>query len=209
MARGRATGADVRGLSLAGFVAAVAFVAAGCGGGDDGDAAADPPPTTTTTVADTTTTTENPWTPEEQEVIDAHEAAMDASLEAAEGPKPDPDYVALAETHTGDRLKQESTTIEAMVLNGTAFRFPDDKVHKVTYESVTFDEAYGVEIAYLEVCTVTNLEEYVVETDVVLSRSGLRTTTATLTFHRVDGQWKVAETEHHDTQEGEAECVFD
>lgn len=196
---------------MAGLVAAVALVAAGCGGGDDGDAAADPPPTTTTTVADTTTTTENPWTPEEQEVIDAHEAAMDASLEAAQGPKPNPDHPALEETYTGERLGQEASGLEAMVLNKTAIRFPDDEdpIYETTVHSVAFDKVDGVEVAYLKVCTTTNWEDFAVATGKTLSRSGLRTIKTKRTFDRVDGAWKVAESEHHGTEEGEVECEFD
>lgn len=202
----------------AAVLAASALVAAGAVGAavllpdrDDEEVATKEPSTTMTTVVETTTTTESPWSPEEQEVIDAHEAAMDASLEAAEGPEPDPEHPELGETYTGERLGQEASGLEAMVLNRTAIRFPEneDPIYETTVHSVSFDEAAGVEIAYLKVCTTTNWEDFSVETGRSLSRSGLRTIKITETFHKVDETWKAAELEHHETEDGEVECAFD
>lgn len=187
--------------------------------GDDDDVeVVEPPPTTeapttteaTTTTAPTTTTTTttpSPWTPEQQEVIDAYEAAIEASHAASE--IPDSEHPDLTATHTGEELDSRVLEIEILESNERIRRFPEDSVYEKEILSVTFDEVEGTDVAYVDTCTVTDDEEVSGRTGNVLPNlGGVRTIEARNTMHNVDGTWKFALIEG-EREEGLALCALD
>jgi hypothetical protein len=124
--------------------------------------------------------------------------------------EPDPEHPGLEETHTGYELSSRVIEIERMVSNETFGQFPDDSVYSVEVRSVSFDHAEDVEMAYLDVCTVTDRQEVSRRTGQVLPRTeGVRTIEATGVMHLVDGIWKLAEYEDGSSQEGIAGCAVD
>lgn len=194
------------------MVAALLLIATACG--DDDETATEEPTTTeeTTTTAETTTTTESPWSPKEQEVIDAHETSIEAYEEAAAPPEPDPEDPDIKQHFTDWELDEAVASLEILVHNGTARRYPpdEDPVAELEVQSVTFDEKDGMEVAYLDVCAISNIETVVLSTGKALPRTeGVTTTSVTRELHKVDGVWKVADREQHELEEGERECAFE
>lgn len=189
-------------------LAAVLF--AGCGGGgDDREAAADEAERSTTTTAPAeTATTLSARQQEEQAVREAHEAAVQARIDSAAPPNPDPDLPALAETHTGLMLEQWKNTTTGLQLNGFAIRYPANSQHRSEIESVSFEEVEGQQVAYLEVCTVDDGERIAVATGEVLS-SGVITVQAREAMRKENGVWKVAERQENSVDEGVAGCAAD
>lgn len=183
---------------------------AGCGGGgDDRPAAANERQrTTTTAAAGETTTTLSARQREEQAVIQAHEAAVQARIDSAAPPTPDPDLPSLAETHTGVMLEQWKGSMTALRHNGFAIRYPTNSQHRNEVEEVTFDEIDGQQVAYVEVCTVDDGERFGVTSGEVLS-SGVRTIQATEAMRKEGGVWKVAEVRENQRWDGVAGCAVD
>jgi hypothetical protein len=197
-----------RGAVLAGLGLWVGLLS-GCSGGEDRPAAADEAQSTTTTAAPAeTTTTLSATQREEQAVRDAHAAAVQARMDSAAPPNPDPELPTLAETHTGLMLDQWKNTTTGLQLNGFAIRYPEGSQHRSEVESVTFDEVNGQQVAYLDVCTVDDGERIDVASGEVLS-SGVITIEATEAMQKVDGVWKLAERQENTVSEGVTGCAAD
>src|SRR5689334_3384372 len=109
----------------AGFgLTAVVALAVACSGPADPVAA---PTGTPILPASATTaahgTTRPRWSPEQQEVVDAYRAAVDAELQAAL--KSDPELPALVNTHDGAALDDLRNQVRAQQSAGQRTRLPD------------------------------------------------------------------------------------
>lgn len=182
-------------------VAPLLVALAACSGDDDPRAAADERETTTT---GETTTTLSAREQEEQAVIAAHEAASQARADSAANP--DPANPVIPQTHSGLMLDRWRETLTGLQNNGFAIRYPPNSQYRTEVESVTFDEANGQEVAYLQVCSVDDGERYGQTSGVVLS-SGLRTVQLTEAMVKEDGVWKVAELQENHRWDGVAGCA--
>lgn len=167
------------------------------------------PTTTTTTLPPTTTTTLSEEEQAEQEVIDAYEAAVEVQQDAFAEPV-DPDHPELEEHLVGGALNESRNTLETMVANGWASRFPADPVMDIDIEVDRFDEVDGAEVAHLSVCVVTNEETYWVENGAAVPHlQGLRTGELEVEMRKVDGVWKAADAPPHEAEEGRTGCALD
>jgi hypothetical protein len=190
---------------------ALAVLVAACSGDDDdaagGREASSSRDTTATSAAESTTTL-SAADQEEQAVRDAHQAALQARIDSAAPPDPDPELPALLETHTGLMLEEWQSTVRALELNNFVIRYPENSVHRSEVESVRFDEVDGVEVAYLEVCSVDDGERFSTGTGSVLS-GGVKTVQATEAMRKEDGVWKLAERQENSVDEGVTGCAAD
>jgi hypothetical protein len=189
----------------------LAVLVAACSSDDDDQAAGEEASSrreTTTTAAGETATTLSARAAEEQAVRDAHDAAVEARIDSAAPPNPDPDWPALLETHTGLMLEQWQSTVQALQLNGFAIRYPDGTQHRSEVDSINFDESEGQDVAILEVCTVDDGERIDVPSGQVLS-SGVVTIQSTEAMRKEDGVWKLAERQENSTDEGVTGCASD
>lgn len=201
----------VAGWAVAGAAAAALLVPA-CG--DDGGDAAEKEASPTTTAVETTTTTVDPlvplggpWTPEEQEVVDVLEESIRVGREAAAAPQADPEHPRLPQIYTGSELDGVIQTLENKVHNQTALRYPEDSVFSYEVMSVTFAREGDLDVARLEVCVVTDSEEFSLKTNKVVPWSGkVRTSVTEHVLHKVDGRWKIARGTSGDPREGVHEC---
>jgi hypothetical protein len=196
------------------LAAVLASAVSGCGGSDD-EADAAPQRTSasvategSTTEPEATTTTLDPEEVARQEVIDAADAASQARAASAAPPNPDPNHPDLHATHTGAMLDQWIDTVEILVFNGFAIRYPEPSQHQRIVDSVTFDEVDGQQVAFLEVCTVEDGERFSMVTGDVFT-SGARTVQATEAMRNEGGAWKLAERRENNTWEGVAGCAAD
>jgi hypothetical protein len=196
-----------RWTATAATAACLVVLAAACSDGDDRQAAADVAgggdnPTTT----GETTTTLSARQQEEQAVREAHEAAIQARIDASAPPTPEPNFAALHETHTGPMLEDWVQDLEALAHNHTAIRYPENSQLRNEIESVTFDDANGQEVAYLEVCTVDDGERVSTVSGEVLA-GGVRTVQSTVALRKESGVWKVAEVRENARGEGVVGCA--
>jgi hypothetical protein len=180
-------------------------MASSCGD-DDGGAEATPRRTTTTEAE--TTTTLDPAEAERQEVIAAYEAAEQAEFSSASAPAPDPDDPAIEATHTGLMLDYWVSVVEGLQRTGVAFRLPEGSQYRYDVDSMRFDEVNGQEVAYLEICTLTDEERFVMGSGEV-AEGGLRTIQSSDAMVQEDGVWKLAEHRVNTTMEGVAGCAAD
>lgn len=189
------------------------------GGGDEDEAEATPPTTTTstdspTTTTSTTTTTEpptttttSPWSPEEQEVIDAYRAAWAVVYEASAPPEANPDDPRIPEHFTDIELDRRIGELTALRNNGGALVLPNDSVDSFEMLSVRLATQDGRRTATVRLCHPTDVAETVLETGATIpSYSGVRTYDIRAVLHREGGRWKVADNETLSREEGVVEC---
>lgn len=179
------------------MVVALVLVAS-CSNGSDGASSA----STSTTRRPTTTTTADPTTAAESEVKAAYEASSRAFIDAAA--IPDPDFPALAATHTGPMLDQRRKVLQALKADGRIIRYPPNSKYRIDIDEKTF-KLEG-DVATFEVCVVDDGERVVAATGEVIS-SGLGTAQARAAMRRIDGVWKLAERVQLAEWQGVAGCA--
>lgn len=162
--------------------------------------------TTTTTVtfslpssSSSSTSTPTAVPAEEAEVRSAYEAASRAFIDAAA--VPDPNFPALAATHTGPMLVQRRDVLLGLKADGRVIRYPQPSMYLVVVRSV---ELQG-DVAKVAFCAVDDGERVQVATGVILA-SGVSTVTGTAALQRQDGLWKLAEQKFDSRQQEVASC---
>jgi hypothetical protein len=182
------------------LLVALALASQGCGGDDDAS-----PPTTTRPPSSTTTTTSaspasTPASSDTAEVSSAYEAASRAFIDAAA--IPDPNFPAIAATHTGPMLDQRRETLRALQLDHRVIRYPQPSEYRIDVEGVTIDG----EVARLTVCVVDDGERVNVDTGEVIA-SGAGTVRWTAAMQLVEGSWRLAERREEARWDGVAGCA--
>lgn len=187
------------------FVVAAALAAlllSGACSGDDGDRAS----ATTTAPSETTAATERPTSTtvadDDAAVTAAYEAASRAFINAAA--IPDPDFPALAVTHTGPMLEQRRETLAALARDGRIIRYPEPSQYRIEVESVEVDG----DVARLVVCVVDDGERVEKDTGEVIA-SGVGSVQWTAALRRIDGSWRLAERREEARWNGVAGCAVD
>ncbi len=71
---------------------------------------------------------------EDDDVVASYEAANRAFIDAAA--IPDPEFPAIAETHTGPMLDQRRAVLRALEIDGRVIRYPTNSRYRVVIESV-------------------------------------------------------------------------
>jgi hypothetical protein len=143
---------------------------------------------------------------EQQAVITAREAAIQARRQALAAPWPSPDHPALGETHTGTAL--DLAVLDGYVLqtNGFAFRYPEDSRSRLDVQAVTFEQAADPTVAYLEVCLVDDAVRFAMKSGAELS-GGVRTVHLTEEMRRIHGRWRLAESLTNNSTDGVGGCA--
>ena len=117
---------------------------------------------------------------------------------------PDPDYPALAATHTGPMLEQRRNVLRALRADGRIIRYPTNSQYRIDIDEDTFK--LDGDVATFEVCIVDDGERVVAATGEVIS-GGLGTAQARAAMRRIDGVWKLAERVQLAEWEGVAGCA--
>lgn len=180
------------------LMVAVLLIVAACSDGSD-DAS---PASTSTTRRPTTTTTADPATATQTEVKAAYDASSRAFIDAAA--IPDPDFPALAATHTGPMLEQRRNVLRALRADGRVIRYPANSQYRVKVDDDTF--AVDGDVARFEICGVDDGERIVAATGEVIA-SGVLTVQAKVAMQKVDGTWRLAERQQIAEWEGVAGCA--
>jgi hypothetical protein len=178
---------------------AVALLAAGCGGSEEPAAVGEVPPPSTTGSTEPTSTTAS--TAEiKQAVLDAYLAGWKAKHVSND--PPDPEFPALAETHTGPALDQAVENRQAFQVTGRVGRFPEDSIAERRAEVVSV----GAEEAVVRDCSVD-------DSQIVIAATGeaVNDLVATVLFEGSmvveDGQWKLRSLKVVEEWEGVAGCA--
>lgn len=129
----------------------------------------------------------------------AYEAASRAFIEAAA--VPDPNYPAVAATHTGPMLEQRRNVLLALKAEGRVIRYPQPTRYQLVVNSVELDD----DVARLTFCAVDDGQRVVVGTGEVVA-GGVATVTGTAALQRQDGVWKLSEQKFDSRQEEVASC---
>ena len=183
------------------FASVAALLGASCSD-DDGGGAVAGESTTTSTAGSVATTTTDPDEALVAEIISAYEASSRAFIDAAA--IPDPNFAALAATHTGPMLEQRRNVLLALQAEGRVIRYPANSQYRLEVTDVDTDG----DVARLEVCGVDDGETLVAATgEVVLG--GIGTVQARAAMRRIDGTWKLAERVKNAEWEGVAGCAAD
>ena len=191
-----------RGRTIAVLLVALPLFAAACSGDDDAAGTAAGRDSTRTTQRPGTTTTLDPAEAMKAEVKAAYEASSRAFIEAAG--IPDPNFPALAATHTGPMLDQRRGVLSALKADGRVVRYPTPSQYRIDVESVEIEG----DLATLEVCIIDDGERVVVATGEVVA-GGLGTAKARAAMRRIGGLWKLAERVQEAEWEGVAGCAAD
>jgi hypothetical protein len=69
---------------------------------------------------------------EDDDVVASYEAANRAFIDAAA--IPDPEFPAIAETHTGSMLDQRRAVLRALEIDGRVIRYPPNSRYRVVIE---------------------------------------------------------------------------
>lgn len=189
-------------LALARLLVLVAVLAVASCSDDDGGAVAGDSTTTSTTRRSTTTTTTDPTAAAEAEVEAAYIAASRAFIDAAA--IPDPNFPALAATHTGPMLEQRRSVLFGLQADGRVIRYPPNSQYRIEVMDVEIDG----DVARLDVCGVDDGERVVAATGEVVA-GGLGTVQARAAMRLVDGTWRLAERVQEAEWEGIAGCAAD
>ena len=186
------------------FLACLGALATLAACGSDGSPSA---ATTTTTVtfshstsSSTSTSTPNAVPTEEAAVRSAYEAASRAFIDAAA--VPDPNFPALAATHTGPMLVQRRDVLIALKADGRVIRYPQPSLYRVEIENVEIEG----DVARLEVCGVDDGQRILLSSGEVVA-DGVVTVRARAAMRRVDGVWHLAERVKEQEWEGVAGCA--
>ncbi len=182
-----------------------ALTAAACSDGDgDGGAVASDSTTSTTVRRPSTTSTTDPTDALEAEVVAAYEASSRAFIDAAA--IPDPNFAALAATHTGPMFEQRRRVLLALQADGRVIRYPPNSQYRVEADQGSI-EVEG-DVARFEICGVDDGERVVAATGEVVA-GGVVTVEARVAMQRVDGVWKLAERQQLAEWEGVAGCAVE
>lgn len=184
-------------LRVLGLGAALLFVAAGCGDdSDEGDAGDESAAESSETTAADDSATEDATTstadPDEAEVLEAFETAVNA-MEAANDP-PDPRHPDLLATHEGDALTGVQDGLEQRATDGVTYVVTSETsptVENLEGDSATIRDCYREEIQ--EVDTETGEEQ-----GDPVENVGY----AEVEMERMDGVWKII-----DANELEESCT--
>ena len=172
---------------------------ASCSDDGDGDGGASDSTTSTTRRPSTTTTTDAAEAAE-AEVEAAYVAASRAFVDAAA--IPDPDFPALAATHTGPMLEQRREVLLGLQTDGRVVRYPPSSQYRIEVTDVEIDG----DVARFVVCVVDDGETVVASSGEVVAH-GLFTVQARAAMRRVDGTWRLAERLEDGEWEGIAGCA--
>ncbi len=180
---------------------AAALLAAGCGGSGDPAAVGDVPAASTTASSAPTPTTLS--TAEiERAVLDAYLAGWEAKRVSND--PPDPEFPALAETHTGPALEQAVQNRKAFLVTGRVGRFPEDSVAERQAEVVSVEPDEAV----VRDCSVDDSQIVIAATGEVVNDL-----VATVLFEGSmvveDGRWKLRSLKVVEEWEGVAGCAAD
>lgn len=184
-------------------LALVLLGAAACSDDDgDGGAVASDATTSTTVRRSTTTSTTDPAEALEAEIEAAYVASSRAFIDAAA--IPDPNFPALAATHTGPMFDQRRSVLLGLQADGRVIRYPPNTQYRIEVDDIEVDG----DVARLEVCGVDDGERVVVATGEVVA-GGLGTVQARAAMRLVDGTWRLAERVQEAEWEGIAGCAAD
>lgn len=168
-----------------------------CGGGGNRSSSA-------TTTSHPSSTTSAPTTsssaPDDTEVRSAYEAASRAFIDAAA--IPDPNFPAVAATHTGPMLEQTRNLLRALRADGRFIRYPPNSRYRIDVKSV---EMTG-DVARMQVCVVDDGERVERATGQVIA-GGIVTVQWTAAMRRVEGAWRLAERREDGRWDGVAGCA--
>jgi len=193
----------VRPLARFLVVLALVLATASCSDDDgDGSGVASDSTTSTTARRPTTTSTSDPTEAAEAEVEAAYVASSRAFIDAAA--IPDPNFPALAATHTGPMLERRRDVLFGLQADGRIIRYPPDSRYRIEVMDVEIDG----DVARFEVCGVDDGETVVAATGEVIA-GGLGTVQARAAMRLVDGTWRLAERVQEAEWEGIAGCAAD
>jgi len=178
----------------------VAALALGACSDDDPDGSASRGESTSTTRRSTTTTTVEPSEALEEEVEAAYVASSRAFIDAAA--IPDPNFPALAATHTGPMLEQRRGVLLGLQADGRVIRYPPNSQYRIEVSDIEIDG----DVARLDVCVVDDGETVVATSGEVVAH-GLFTVQSRAAMRRVDGTWRLAERVEEGESEGIAGCA--
>lgn len=182
-------------------VGLVLLGAAACSDDDgDGGAAASDATTSTTVRRSTTTSTTDPAEALEAEIEAAYVASSRAFIDAAA--IPDPNFPALAATHTGPMFEQRHGVLLGLQADGRVIRYPPSSQYRIEVSDIEIDG----DVARLEVCVVDDGETVVASSGEVVAH-GLFTVQARAAMRRIDGTWRLAERLENGEWEGIAGCA--
>lgn len=182
--------------TAAALVVVLAMVASACGGGGKSSS-----PTTTSRRPSTTSTsvpTTSSTAPDNSAVRSAYEAANRAFNDAAA--IPDPDFPAIATTHTGPMLDQRREVLRALKADGRVIRYPPNSQYRIVVESVRTEG----DVSRLQFCAVDDGERVDARTGQVISQ-GVATARGQAALRLEGGVWKLAEQKFDSRTEG-ASC---
>lgn len=182
-------------------VLAIAVLAAASCSDDDGGAVASDS-TTSSTARRSTTTTADPNEALKEEVEAAYAASSRAFIDAAA--IPDPNFPALAATHTGPMFEQRRDVLLGLQADGRVIRYPPNSQYRIEVdeESIEIED----DVARFEVCGVDDGERVVAASGEVVA-GGVVSVHARVAMQRVDGMWKLAERQQIAEWEGVAGCA--
>lgn len=182
----------------AAFVIVLAVGASACGGESKSSTA------TTTTRPPSTTSTSGPTTsssaPDDTAVRSAYEAASRAFIDAAA--IPDPNFAAVAATHTGPMLEQTRNLLRALQADGRFIRYPLNSQYRIDVKSV---DVTG-DVARMSVCVVDDGERVERASGRVIA-GGVVTVQWTAAMRRAEGVWRLAERREEGRWDGVAGCA--
>lgn len=191
--------APARRRLLALFAIAV-LAAASCSDDDGGAVASDSTTSSTARPSTTTSTTADPDEALEEEVEAAYIASSRAFIDAAA--IPDPNFPALAATHTGPMFEQRHGVLLGLQADGRVIRYPPSSQYRIEVSDIEIDG----DAARLEVCVVDDGETVVASSGEVVAH-GLFTVQARAAMRRIDGTWRLAERLEDGEWEGIAGCA--
>lgn len=178
-----------------------ALAAASCSDDDTGGSTNAAESTSTTR---RTTTTIDPTEAARTEVEAAYTASSRAFIDAAA--IPDPDFPALAATHTGPMHEQRRNVLRALRADGRIIRYPPNSQYRVEIDADTLQ--VDGDVARFEVCGVDDGERVIKATGEVVA-GGVVTVHARVAMQRVDGSWRLAERQQLAEWEGVAGCAVE
>lgn len=175
------------------------LVAGACSDDDDGASA------TSTTArpavsASTQRTTSTTIADDNAAVTSAYEAASRAFIDAAA--IPDPNFPAVAATHTGPMLEQTTNLLRALQLDGRFIRYPPNSQYRISVDEVEVTD----DVARLSACVVDDGERVERASGSVIA-GGTVTVQWTAAMRRVDGTWRLAERREEARWDGVAGCA--
>lgn len=179
---------------------AISVLAAASCADDDGGAVASDSTTSSSARPPTTSTTADPDEPLDEEVEAAYIASSRAFIDAAA--IPDPNFPALAATHTGPMFEQRHGVLLGLQADGRVIRYPPSSQYRIEVSDIEIDG----DVARLEVCVVDDGETVVASSGEVVAH-GLFTVQARAAMRRIDGTWRLAERLEDGEWEGIAGCA--